>query len=85
MIYFFFPLAYFNSFPGNAYPVTERPNEVSSLRGGAIKGGYQSHYVATNAQGEPSTAGKMFDEIIVSQDSQVFYSSTSNYIIFYRK
>ena len=58
---------------GNAFPVVEKNTEANSLVGAAIRRGYQCHYVCTNPDGSPCTvsAKNHYDEIVVSQESQV--------------
>eukprot|EP01127_Copromyxa_protea_P005204 TRINITY_DN150_c1_g1_i10.p1 TRINITY_DN150_c1_g1~~TRINITY_DN150_c1_g1_i10.p1 ORF type:complete len:764 (-),score=100.45 TRINITY_DN150_c1_g1_i10:18-2309(-) len=59
--------------PGNSFPVTENPMHPNSLRGLALKPGYQSHYVLVNASGMVAAEGEtnIYDEIVVNQDTQV--------------
>ena len=53
---------------GNMFPVTDLES-----KGQPISSGYQSHYVITNPKGEISTNYVGCSEVIVSQESQVFF------------
>jgi len=68
--------------PGNAFPVTEHPSVTDereggrnrkSYVGGAIKSGYNSHYVCTDLTGMPAQNSdkQTFDELVVAQESQI--------------
>jgi len=63
-------------FPGNVYPVTEKPSDPTSLLGKPMKSGYQSHYVVTCKKGFPveknAQSGKeCYDELVIIQESQI--------------
>jgi len=54
--------------PGNPYPVTEPHKDPSrTLMGGALKSGYQSHYVLTDRQGgiAESDSTECYDELVI--------------------
>lgn len=59
--------------PGNIYPVRESADSENTLRGSAIKPGYDSHYVITNKEGNiASTKCKeLFDEFVIDQEGQI--------------
>jgi len=62
---------------GNPFPVTESPQSENSLKGKPIKSGYDCHYCVVDSSGLPYDQSdspamkKMFDEFVVSQESQV--------------
>ena len=56
---------------GNAYPVIENHKSPETLMGAATKSGYQSHYVLTQKDGQVSQKPPFYDEIVLSQESQV--------------
>lgn len=56
--------------------MVERIDEPKSLLGMPLKGGYQSHYVLTSADGHPlpdslPLPSTYFDELVLGQGSQV--------------
>uniref|UniRef100_A0A6B2KX99 PARP catalytic domain-containing protein n=1 Tax=Arcella intermedia TaxID=1963864 RepID=A0A6B2KX99_9EUKA len=59
--------------PGNPYPVTEDPEGPDSLLGKALISKYQSHYIIVNLNGKlaPPDSPPYFDEIVISQESQI--------------
>jgi len=63
-------------FPGNVYPVTEKPSDPTSLLGKPMKSGYQSHYVITCKKGFPvekdaQNGKECYDELVIIQESQI--------------
>jgi hypothetical protein len=59
---------------GNVWPVTEEHNGPRSLKGGAIKSGYNSHIALTNKSGSVYHADvddTVCDEIVIAQESQI--------------
>lgn len=61
---------------GNIFPVTEdHKSHEKSLKGQALKAGYNSHLVLTNKDGfiykEQNGGGLVCDEIVVNQESQI--------------
>eukprot|EP01126_Amoeba_proteus_P015888 TRINITY_DN17227_c0_g1_i1.p1 TRINITY_DN17227_c0_g1~~TRINITY_DN17227_c0_g1_i1.p1 ORF type:complete len:397 (+),score=77.99 TRINITY_DN17227_c0_g1_i1:548-1738(+) len=64
--------------PGNIFPVTENHKRPGSLRGTALKSGYQSHYVVTERKGsipnlfKSNVSGKkLFDELVIGKKTQI--------------
>lgn len=60
--------------PGNVFPVSEDHKGPKSLKGAAIKSGYNSHLVLTNKEGviyQESRDETLCDEIVISQESQI--------------
>jgi len=60
--------------PGNVYPVVEHPRGNESIAGGAIKPGYNSHYVVTDSAGIVISTvldTNKYDELVVDQECQV--------------
>jgi len=61
-------------FPGNVYPVIEKPTDENSLLGKPMKSGYQAHYVITSKKGLPvedMTEKDIYDELVIIQESQI--------------
>ena len=59
---------------GNIFPVTEPHNASNSLKGQALKSGYNSHLVLTGRDGfiyEERNNDIICDEIVVNQESQI--------------
>lgn len=56
-----------------------------SLLGKAIQNGFNSHFVITNAKGEcvqnNTSGGPLFNEIVISQESQVLRLATVFFIL----
>jgi len=61
--------------PGNVYPVIEEVSGPKSLLGTALKSGYNSHFIVTDAEGICVTSSNdskpLFDELVVPQESQI--------------
>jgi len=59
--------------PGNVYPVTEHHKGPKSLFGGAIRPGYNIHYVLTEKDGNciSKPIKNFFDELVVDQEMQI--------------
>jgi len=63
-------------FPGNIYPIIEKPTDPNSFLGKPMKSGYQCHYVITSRNGYPATVGaektnELYDELVITQESQI--------------
>jgi len=64
-------------FPGNVYPVIERPSDPNSLFGKPMKAGYQAHYAITTKKGLPvgnvpeNNNEELYDELVIIQESQI--------------
>lgn len=59
---------------GNVWPVTEEHKGPRSLKGGAIKSGYNSHIALTNKGGtiyHADVDDTVCDEIVIAQESQI--------------
>lgn len=62
--------------PGNTYPVIESSGSSASLSGSALKAGYQSHFVLTDAKGHcvsgvQDTRTEIYNELVVNQEAQI--------------
>ena len=60
--------------PGNIYPVLEQHTSANNLVGCALKNGYQSHFVLTDAKGECVTSNNcksLYNELVITQEAQV--------------
>jgi len=59
--------------PGNIYPVNEDHKGDKTLLGGAIKPGYNMHYVLTDKDGNclKTPTDHHFDELVVDQETQI--------------
>jgi len=59
--------------PGNIYPVNEDHKGDNTLLGGAIKPGYNMHYVVTDKDGSclRTPDDHHFDELVVDQETQI--------------
>ncbi|CAK7994547.1 Hypothetical protein POVR1_LOCUS71 [uncultured virus] len=61
--------------PGNVYPVIQSHEDPNSLMGGAIRNGYNSHYVVTDRKGycckNDKFVGDKYNEFVIAQESQI--------------
>jgi len=60
--------------PGNTYPVKEHHRAEDSLMGRPMQGGYNSHYVITDKNGnciEKQRDGIFYDEVVIPNENQI--------------
>jgi len=59
--------------PGNVYPVTEDHQSDRGLTGCALKGGFNSHFVATTRHGNiiATEMEECYDELVIKQETQI--------------